>query len=87
MKISYECSDLIEELKEDIAEVGNFKLWAISSMKLGKRIYTDYDFIIPNMTQEDKEKSPAIQLKIGQMKEEMLANKLLAILEEQNSIF
>lgn len=55
-------------------------------MKLDTRIYTDYDFIIPNMTQEDKEKSPAIQLKVGQMKEEMFANKLLAILEEQNSI-
>lgn len=25
MKISYECSDLIEELKEDIAEVGGFE--------------------------------------------------------------
>ncbi|MCM6930369.1 hypothetical protein NE261_00855 [Enterococcus italicus] len=55
-------------------------------MKLGTRIYTDYDFIIPNMTPEDKEESPAIQLKVGQMKEEMFANKLLAILEEQNSI-
>ena len=37
MKISYECSDLISELKQDILEFGNFTLWAISSIKMETR--------------------------------------------------
>lgn len=28
MKISYECSELIEELEEDIKEVGNIDMYA-----------------------------------------------------------
>lgn len=39
MKISYECSDLIEELKEDIAERGDIDMYAFLKKKKLKCLF------------------------------------------------
>jgi len=44
--VSFECSDLIEELKEDIAEFGgDLIVEVITEEKEGVTIYKDYNFI------------------------------------------
>ena len=74
MKISYECSGLIEELKKDIAEFGDIEMYAFFNKKEVKvpfqgqttevTILINYDFIDKNMR----------------------ASEILKILEEQNEI-
>lgn len=50
MKVSYECSELIEELKQDIAEFGNdMELYVITEQVSGVTIYKDYDFEKPQI--------------------------------------
>lgn len=91
MKISYDSSDLIAELKRDIEEFGDIKIWAISRLMEGTRIYTDYDFIMSkkdyaDALDEGEEFPKAIQTEVGEKKETMQASKLLHILEEQDKI-
>ena len=45
MKISYECEDLIEELKKDIKEFGNIDMYAFYEKIQGHTFITNYDFI------------------------------------------
>ena len=80
MKISYECSDLIEELKQDIIEFGDIEMYAFFEKIDGYTFLTNYDFISEEkpLSSEEFEKSTVVQ--------KMKASEILKILEEQNSI-
>ena len=86
MKISYECSELIEELKRDIAEFGSdLKVYVwVREDKDGIRLYVNYDFIEEELPITDEEKE-AMKLNNEHL-EEMTAGELLPLLEEQNEI-
>ena len=78
MKISYECSELIEELKKDIEEFGDIMMYAFFE-KIGDCIFlVNYDFI-----EEEKPLQPE-ELK-DTMVQTLKASEILKILEEQNS--
>lgn len=80
--ISYECSDLITELKHDIAEFGGDKVVAVWCKEYeGVIIYTNYDFI------EEEEPLRESELKDGEFLKQMTMSALLIVLEKQNSIF
>lgn len=76
MKISYECSELIEELELDIEKFGNIDMYAFFD-RIGENIYlTDYDFI----DNEPKNvKTSTVQI--------MKASEILKILKKQNELF
>ena len=79
--ISYECSELIEELKQDIKEFGGDTIVAVWCKDYkGVVIYTNYDFI--------DEEYPIIEdeLKDGEFIKQMTMTALLRILEKQNEI-
>ena len=79
--ISYECSDLIEELKSDIAEFGGHKIVAVWCKEFkGVIIYTNYDFIEEELPLEKSE------LKDGEFIKRMTMSALLILLEKQNEI-
>ncbi len=81
MKISYECSDLIEELKKDIEEFGDIEMYAFWDKVEDFTFITNYDFIIeeePLSIEEFESKDTIVQI--------MKASKILEILEEQNKI-
>lgn len=80
--VSYECSELIKELKADIKEFGGDKIVSVWCKDYkGVVIYTNYDFI-------DKEDpiSPS-ELKDDEFLKEMTMTALLVVLEKQNEIF
>lgn len=80
--ISYECSDLIEELKEDIAEFGGntvVAVWCMDSQ--GVILYTNYDFITEDKPLNENELRP------GELIKKMTMSALLVLLEKQNEIF
>lgn len=82
MNISYESSELIEDLKMDILECGGNKKVAVWCKNIsGVTIYTNYDFIV-----EDNPIS-ASELKDGEFLVEMTMSELLPLLEKQNSMF
>lgn len=82
MSISYESSELIEELECDITEFGEDTMvyvWCIE--KEGVVLYINYDFIEedePLKEDEVSEEEYIIEMSMG---------KLLILLEKQNSIF
>lgn len=81
MKISYECSELIEELKLDIEEFGDIDMYAFFEKVNGITFITNYDFIIdeePLNSDDFKGKDIIIQI--------MKASEILKILEKQNQI-
>lgn len=81
VKISFECSDLIKELKEDIAEFGGDTIVAVwCKDNLGVTIYTNYDFIDEEqpITEKDLDKDEYL--------EKMTMSALLVLLEKQNEI-
>jgi hypothetical protein len=79
--ISYECSELIEELKADIKEFGGDTIVAVWCKEYkGVVIYTNYDFI-------DKEKPiKKSELMDGEFIKKMTMTGLLIVLEKQNEI-
>lgn len=80
MKISYESSELIAELKQDIAEFGNIDMYAWVKEIYGRQFITNYDFIEeeqPLQGNEFDENETILVLK---------AEKILELLEEQNRI-
>lgn len=79
MKISYECSDLIEELKQDIKEFGDIDMYAFFRNINGNTFLVDYDFIEDEMPLTSEE----LKDEIAQI---MKASEILKILEEQNKI-
>lgn len=81
MLISFECSELINELKEDISEFGDNEEIAVWCKDYGGvTIYTNYDFINPESPIEPSELKKDEYIKI------MTMGKLLPLLEKQNSI-
>ena len=80
--ISYECSELIEELKQDITEFGGDKIVAVWCKEYeGVIIYTNYDFI------EEDHPLQKSELKDGEFLKQMTMSALLIVLEKQNEIY
>lgn len=80
--ISFECSELIEELKDDISEFGGDRIVAVWCREYqGVTIYTNYDFITEYKPLQKTELQKNEQIK------KMTMTALLMLLEEQNSIF
>lgn len=78
--ISYDCSELIEELKADIAEFGGDKmLEVVTEEQEGVTIYKDYNFI-------DDDESTAFKLTEKEKLQRMTASALLLLYKEENSI-
>lgn len=81
IKISFECSELIDELKTDILEFGGDTVVAVwCKDNSGVTIYTNYDFIDEEqpITEKDLDKDEYI--------EKMTMSALLVLLEKQNEI-
>ena len=79
MKISYECSDLIEELKNDINEYGDIDMYAFFDNIDGYTFLTNYDFISDeNPLNSDELNNSIVQI--------MKASEILKKLKEQNEI-
>lgn len=79
--ISYECSELIKELKEDILEFGGDQIVTVWCKDYeGVIIYTNYDFI------EDESPINESELKPGEFIKQMTMCALLVVLEKQNEI-
>jgi hypothetical protein len=78
IKLSYECSDLIEEIKGDISEFGEeLEVCVLVKNFHGCKIYKEYDFV-------DTVFEP---LHDDEFIEKMTIGKLLELCEQQNSIF
>ena len=80
-RISYDCSDLIEELSDDIEEFGGdtvVNVWCTESQ--GVTLYTNYDFI--------DEEAPLQEDEIYEDKyiEQMTMTALMNLFEQQNEI-
>lgn len=81
VKISYECSDLIQELKLDIQEFGGHTIVNVWCKDVqGVTIYTNYDFIDPDYPIKDSE------IMEGEYITKMTMTALLILLEKQNEI-
>lgn len=81
INISYDCSDLINELKMDLEEFGadfRINVWCID--KDGGIIYTNYDFI------DKKDPIKSSELKSVEYIRQMTIRELLDRLEKQNSL-
>lgn len=81
IKISFECSNLIEELKADIAEFGENEIVSVwCKDNSGVTIYTNYDFNVEReiIKESDLEDNEYIQ--------NMTMGALLILLEKQNEI-
>lgn len=80
--ISFECSELIEELKKDIQEFGGNKIVAVWCKECEEVIlYTNYDFI------DEDQPIKSLEIKEGEFIKQMTMSALLLVLEKQNSIF
>lgn len=80
VNVSFECSDLIKELKRDILEFGEddtVSVWCKQSC--GVEIYTNYDFIKPENVKEH-------ELAAGEYIKSMTMGELLALMEQQNEV-
>lgn len=74
MKVSYECTELIKELRHDISEFGdNLEVFVITDRAAGVTIYKDYDFELPETS-------------TGEKVEKISAKELLRLYESQNRI-
>lgn len=78
-KISFDCSDLIAELKADIEEFGDFDVLVATSIQEGVTIYKDYNFI-------DNAPGPGFDLEPNEELVQMTASKLLTFYKLQNEI-
>lgn len=79
--ISFDCSELIQELKADIAEFGGYMLVeVVTEERQGVIIYKDYNFI------NDGGAEHAFKLSDGEKLQRMTASALLLLYEQENSI-
>lgn len=79
--ISFDCSELIEELKADIAEFGGDMLVEVVTQKKdGVTIYKDYNFI-----DDGKNTKPCPS--DGEALQTMTASALLLLYEKENDVF
>lgn len=80
--ISFECSDLIEELENDICEFGsNLMVEVVTENIEGVTIYKDYNFIDQEDTAHEFTK------KEGERTTVVDAAFLLRVYKKQNSVF
>lgn len=80
VNVSFECSDLIKELKRDILEFGEDDTVAVwCKEKFGVELYTNYDFIRPENVKES-------ELDDGEYLKSMTMGELLALMEQQNEL-
>lgn len=78
--IGFECSELIEELKEDISEFGgDMIVQVVTEEREGVIIYKDYNFI-------SDDESTAFKLSETEKLQRMTASALLLLYEQENSI-
>ena len=78
--ISFDCSDLISELKLDIAEFGgDMIVEVVAEEKDGVIIYKDYNFI------DDGGKND-FKLSPSEKTQRMTASALLVLYEQENSV-
>lgn len=77
--ISFDCSDLIEELKVDIAEFGGNKiLEVVTEERDGVTIYKDYNFV-------NNDNKTTFKLSENEKSQKMTASSLLLLYEKENS--
>lgn len=79
MKISYDVSKLIEELKADIKEFGNIDMYAWFEKVDNYILLTNYDFIDEELPLKDGELDNSVVIK-------MKAEDILKLLEKENEI-
>lgn len=78
--VSFDCSELIEELKADIDEFGGDKvLEVVTEEREGVVIYKDYNFI-------GDDKGVSSKLSKNEKLQKMTASALLLLYEQENSI-
>lgn len=77
--VSYECSDLIKELEEDMKELGDFKAYAYYKREKGVKLYVDYDCHEESLSGEADHKEDNYDV--------VDANYLLKYFKKQNSVF
>lgn len=78
--ISFDCSELIEELKEDISEFGgDMIVEVVTEEREGVTIYKDYNFV-------DDDESTDFKLSKTEKLQRMTASDLLLLYEQENSI-
>lgn len=79
-RISYDCNDLIEELREDIAEFGgDLMVEVVTEEREGVLLYKEYNFI-------DNDTETAFKLQLGENVQRMTATALLELYKLENSI-
>lgn len=79
--ISFDCDDLIEELREDIAEFGgDLIVEVVTEEREGVLLYKDYNLI-------DNSTETAFKLQPGESVQRMTATALLELYKLENSIF
>ena len=74
INFSYECSDLIKELKIDIKEFGNIEIYAFFKKIEGHTVLFNYDFI------EEKHPLSSLELEKNVIVQILQAKKVLNIL-------
>lgn len=80
--VSYECTYLIDELKQDIEEFGGDTIVAVWCKQYeGVAMFTNYDFI------EDEKPLEDYELKDGEYIKKMTMSALLLLLKKQNEFF
>lgn len=80
IKISYDCRELIDELKQDIAEFGSHLILDVVVQDVeGVTIYKDYNFIENDPTTE-------FTLEPGERIVKMTAATLLMMYEKENEL-
>ena len=80
-KISHECEDLIEELREDIQEFGNsLEVEVVTAQHCGVTIYKYYNLLSEGDPEND------FQLAEGETLVRISAIELLRLYEEQDSV-
>lgn len=79
-KISYDCQELIKELKEDIVEFGgDIIIEVVTEEREGVTLYKDYNFI------DDNEETDFV-LNDNEKLERITASALLVLYEKENEI-
>lgn len=79
-KISYDCEELIEELKQDIEEFGGDMLVEVVTEEYeGVTLYKDYNFI-------DDDEDTAFILAENEKMVRMTATALLILYEQENQL-
>lgn len=81
ISVSFECTELIKELRRDIADFGeNLIVEVIATQLHGITIYKDYNFI-------SDDESTKFELKQNEKLVKMPAVELLKLYEKENRLF